>query len=687
MSRQLRKKLINQGVMGNTFGGTSNERSVDFEDSMSIKHEIPLQFKLSDTDKLENELAEFYSYSEIEEIKGNLHVFEEEAKLCMQLNTWASFTTEQKKSFIMKLQDGLDLQNREERLRHLKILLYIAQGCWNEVKDVNEQMSSQRINCMLLYNAGILNELLQMISLEYETIKKQQETANIRTVFAIIYTIIEIMRTERNSLNEEYLQEVNRFVEEIEINGDAIIFQFFNLTLEQHNGHFDVPIKKILLLLWKFILLYLGGSDKIKLEKYTRMKELGLNIYEDNEEMLEKYPINITSMTKIPWKSKVSQQDLHCFLEKVRKKYFGIAAPDDDTTLIGLPDRVLKSVNVLKDHVYIPLSEEQAKRSNFNKKHTTNVDLIYKKIMPFINDFIIVLGTIFQSAIEGHSSLNMNLYVEIFQINSATYTQYNVDINRHREIIFKAISGIVMLLLRHFKFNNIYQFEYLSVGMFLENFIRYMLVYLSYDQQKQCENSVCIKSMEFPYCVLNGPNRPSEETYSWKNMFSCINYLKIINKVLKHKPLRINVLTEAIMTAMYHVLKINNNLIQFYTLKIIKMVTKYMKKPRRAVKVNELSRIYLSIRINIFENWPYGAKQLTTDPTKEETELREKILNYNKQISKEVKKVYAGPFTDACNLPEDFEKHYEEWLEREVLQNPFDWDQWLNKEKKHTLRI
>lgn len=32
-----------------------------------------------------------------------------------------------------------------------------------------------------------------------------------------------------------------------------------------------------------------------------------------------------------------------------------------------------------------------------------------------------------------------------------------IDVNRHKEIIVKAISGLLLLLLKHFKLNHIYQ--------------------------------------------------------------------------------------------------------------------------------------------------------------------------------------------------------------------------------------
>ena len=37
-----------------------------------------------------------------------------------------------------------------------------------------------------------------------------------------------------------------------------------------------------------------------------------------------------------------------------------------------------------------------------------------------------------------------------------------IDINRHKEIIVKAVSAILLLLLKHFKVNHVYQFEFMS---------------------------------------------------------------------------------------------------------------------------------------------------------------------------------------------------------------------------------
>ena len=55
----------------------------------------------------------------------------------------------------------------------------------------------------------------------------------------------------------------------------------------------------------------------------------------------------------------------------------------------------------------------------------------------------------------------------------------NYDVNRHREIIVKAISGLLLLLLKHFKLNHIYQFEYISQHLVFANCIPLVLKFFN----------------------------------------------------------------------------------------------------------------------------------------------------------------------------------------------------------------
>ncbi|XP_027563000.1 striatin-interacting protein 1 homolog, partial [Neopelma chrysocephalum] len=54
-----------------------------------------------------------------------------------------------------------------------------------------------------------------------------------------------------------------------------------------------------------------------------------------------------------------------------------------------------------------------------------------------------------------------------------------VDVNRHKEIIVKAISAVLLLLLKHFKLNHIYQFEYMAQHLVFANCIPLILKFFN----------------------------------------------------------------------------------------------------------------------------------------------------------------------------------------------------------------
>lgn len=54
-----------------------------------------------------------------------------------------------------------------------------------------------------------------------------------------------------------------------------------------------------------------------------------------------------------------------------------------------------------------------------------------------------------------------------------------IDVNRHKEIIVKAVSAILLLLLKHFKLNHIYQFEFMSQHLVFANCIPLVLKFLN----------------------------------------------------------------------------------------------------------------------------------------------------------------------------------------------------------------
>lgn len=58
-------------------------------------------------------------------------------------------------------------------------------------------------------------------------------------------------------------------------------------------------------------------------------------------------------------------------------------------------------------------------------------------------------------------------------------TKLGIDVNRHKEIVVKAVSAILLLYLKHFKINHIYQFEFMSQHLVFANCIPLVLKFFN----------------------------------------------------------------------------------------------------------------------------------------------------------------------------------------------------------------
>lgn len=66
-----------------------------------------------------------------------------------------------------------------------------------------------------------------------------------------------------------------------------------------------------------------------------------------------------------------------------------------------------------------------------------------------------------------------------FSVTVTQSTKLGIDVNRHKEIIIKAVSAILLLYLKHFKINHVYQFEFMSQHLVFANCIPLVLKFFN----------------------------------------------------------------------------------------------------------------------------------------------------------------------------------------------------------------
>ncbi|XP_015198321.2 striatin-interacting protein 1 homolog isoform X1 [Lepisosteus oculatus] len=416
----------------------------------------------------------------------------------------------------------------------------------------------------------------------------------------------------------------------------------------------------------------------------------------------------------LPWAPKVREKDIENFLESSRSKFIGYTLGNDTDTVVGLPRPIHESIKTLKQHKYISVAEIQIrKEEEFQKTPLSGgeeevdmspTELLYQGILPSLPQYMIALLKILLAAAPTSKAKtdSINILADVLPEEMPTTVlqsmKLGVDVNRHKEIIVKAISAILLLLLKHFKLNHVYQFEYMAQHLVFANCIPLILKFFNQNIMSYITAKNSISVLDFPHCVVHDlPELTAESLeagdnnqFCWRNLFSCINLLRILNKLTKWKHSRTMMLVVfKSAPILKRALKVKQAMMQLYVLKLLKVQTKYLGRQWRKSNMKTMSAIYQKVRHRLNDDWAYGNADLDARPwdfQAEECALRANIERFN---SRRYDKGQGNPDflpVDNClqsvlgqrvELPEDFQMNYDLWLEREVFSKPISWEELL----------
>ncbi|KTG45855.1 hypothetical protein cypCar_00015870 [Cyprinus carpio] len=423
----------------------------------------------------------------------------------------------------------------------------------------------------------------------------------------------------------------------------------------------------------------------------------------------------------LPWAPKVREKDIEHFLETSRNKFIGFTLGNDIDTLVGLPRPIHESVKTLKQHKYVSIAEVQIKREEELQQcpmtmgeeevEETPAEILYLGMLPSLSQYVVSVFIFLHTQIliallklllaaaptskAKTDSINIlaDVLPEEMPITVLQSMKLGIDVNRHKEIIVKAISALLLLLLKHFKLNHIYQFEYVAQHLVFANCIPLILKFFNQNIMSyiSAKNSIC--ALDYPHCVVHEMPELTAESleagdsnqFCWRNLFSCINLLRILNKITKWKHSRTMMLVVfKSAPILKRALKVKQAMMQLYVLKLLKIQTKYLGRQWRKSNMKTMSAIYQKVRHRLNDDWAYGndIDARPWDFQAEECALRECIEKFNTRRYDKNQNTEFTP-VDNClqsvlgqrvDLPEDFHYSYEMWLEREVFSQPIQWE-------------
>ena len=308
------------------------------------------------------------------------------------------------------------------------------------------------------------------------------------------------------------------------------------------------------------------------------------------------------------------------------------------------------------------------------------VDQLYRAVLPQLQSSVIVLLKLLLATV---TSINTNsahaaAIAEGAAIDEAPPpTLEDVDVARHREILTKAVSAILLLCLKWFKASHVMKFNYLSQVLVDSNVL---LLILKIFGLQEIAHGVKTKNEAdnfrfFNYCYLNGGREargaraedslmsrhniigpvainpgttsppPGKITtmpdgteievvsdYSWRNFFSSINFTRILQKLTKRKVHRILLLVQYKSSAILkRSLKVPHQGLELYVLKVIKSQIPFCGRKWRQSNMRVITSIYLNCRPDLRDEWLSGSdvEADVEDSLPQEQALRSLVKFYN----------------------------------------------------------
>lgn len=173
------------------------------------------------------------------------------------------------------------------------------------------------------------------------------------------------------------------------------------------------------------------------------------------------------------------------------------------------------------------------------------------------NDSALILSDVLSRSTDANDMLSNSLNLEVSSAANMLEEAVllAVDINRHKEIIVKACTAIIINLLKFFRLSHVYQFENFAQQLVLSNCLPLLLKFLDQNMVRYLQSKNEIAPLNYPrapihyvehdntWPKLNADNveegaADSHDYFMWRNVFSSVNLLRILNKLTKNKQSR-----------------------------------------------------------------------------------------------------------------------------------------------------
>ncbi|CAG8570418.1 9115_t:CDS:10 [Funneliformis caledonium] len=742
-----------------------------------------IAFTYTDTDSLSKEIDEFYSYVEISQCFENKKSFEEGFD-----ESWTTCTISERRTYIEYLLETLELKDPEKRFCTAKKLLYIAQGTFGESTSPEHHLELIIDNNKLLRKCGALLSYFQALN-HPDFISDRQayiDDTNIEIGYylTLLYMLVEVHRGDESFGSElveldppmsVFLFEIIASLREKEKNAKGypvkkttpIDYNTFQTEATQKYPTYIPPHSPVFSMPFTIANQFSSNSNSNNSnDMFTQSSYSSINNNSSPKSRKQQFQTNQRQPFIFPFskstptvpKSIQEAGDLYLkfmytslgilqfWKEKDEMKKQQFSCSIDDVRIHNENNRSNCGRDVSNGN-----NDTEAQVTKRDREKLDRIELLYRSILPHLQYIVIVLLKLLLATVSPNSSnvkvndSNDSITKENVTTNNGLSSDNNInssssngnsveeiDIMRHREITSKAVSAILLLMLKYLKLSHILKFEYVSQLLVESNCL--LLILKMFGLQ---DVSLTIKARNevedlnfFQYCKnlndkhgsgktcsdnLEDDSRSKEQLqiehvdelnlidnnvdsdYCWRNFFSAINFLRILQKLTKKKTHRVLLLVQYKSSAILkRILKVSHPLLELYALKVLKSQIPFIGRKWRQSNMKIITSIYLHCRPDLRDEWiaSSDADAEIEDALPQEQSLRALIKFYNERNylthddhhngllyqndnrnspdifpphhTKPLNHVNSAYIADDIMLDESFLSNWEQWLQDEV---------------------
>mmetsp|Transcript_35550 Transcript_35550/g.59372 ORF Transcript_35550/g.59372 Transcript_35550/m.59372 type:complete len:682 (+) Transcript_35550:1-2046(+) len=374
----------------------------------------------------------------------------------------------------------------------------------------------------------------------------------------------------------------------------------------------SLPVRKVTLLLWKVLLSWLGGDEALREKKRDVYVKSGK----------EPPPPHGSAAQRRQLKS--TEAEIVVYRETICPKYMkGI---DSDS----LSKPIAEGWHILRRHMHVPV----ARLSPSSSETPSPATLLFDAINAQKGHAIVVMLKVLLAAsptVRNYCG-SIDLISEVSSADpGVTYTAWSAHhadfVAANREVVSKAVAGIILLLLKHFRASNIEHAEQLRDMLVQSNCIVLLLKLLHLDVTHYVHDpgpplsiddffgpGIGSPTLSTSAEMSQGNNTFSEglsdsPPHNWRNYFTLVCFLRILQRITKRNPTNIKSLLQYKAPLLLKKLYENGvGLVRLYSLKLLKSQVRHLGRRWRQGNMHIITAVYKQVRPDLRDDW------LTLDP-------------------------------------------------------------------------